>query len=209
MVRNKTKKNKKSKSKVIRRKKAFKRDKGKTTGNAKLNAPYQQSAATNKTKIVILLTVLLVICAIFYFIITYHAGSEYNQIKAHTEKAIADNIYSWERNYPEGFKVVTIYNDELIESGTDTLPGYLLVNWKETMLLRPRPEELKEHPGMSKIKLTGVTSFPSNVIDMDITTSFIKEKGMTAPVIKLGGKTLYFQLIEVYENSLVCLFGVR
>lgn len=213
MARNKSKKNSNKKLKhknapSLKQRLEKVNKKPKTGGNSKFDTSYLDAGIPMKTKVIYGLVFLLLVSGLLYMI-SHRQVDGYKEIQAHIKEVIKDKTSNWIYNYPGGFKIIAIYNNDVLQTEVDSLPKDLFVDWENTMLIRPNPLELKEHPGLAKIQLTSVTYEKAQINHATLVTAFLKQTGMTSPVSRLGDKTLYFQLVEAYENSLICLFGIK
>lgn len=206
MVRNKSKKNKRKKTKKNRPGSSKRK---KLLPKRKVFVKKEEEPGGLALPLITFLIIGLILGSVVYFFVIKKKNNDIEQIKANTMEVLGDKIETFTLKYPLGFNVVTIFNNKSLPSEYDTLPVGLDVPWKKIRLLRASPEELKDNPGLTKIKIPGINYAPKNISETDVIIQFIRRPGIINPVIGLGDKRLFMEVIEAYENSMICLFGVR
>ncbi len=211
MVRNKSKKNKRKKSRSH-----VKRKSARVASPEKLEKIVQSKELKGREypgvrkRVMFTFTLIMVALVGSVYFIGYRLKNEdREQLKGNTEHLIKSKGENWDFQYPDGYKVITLANNKVIESSVDTLPKDIFVDWKNISLARVTPEKLKDNPGLIKMRLGEITHQASGLNQTTIMVSFAREVGQQVVVTPIKKKELFFELLEVYENSMVCLFALR
>lgn len=159
-----------------------------------------------------LLELTIVVFAAACVIGIYFLGPDREAMRAMSEaigSQMAERPQQWGKEYPLGFKVIALTETEIIPTGFDTLPKDFHVNWSGLSVARVQSVEYATSIEKIKMTIPGIRYPPQGVNGLDVSISFVWEKGARAHVADLGDRELVIEVVEGDTGQLFCLFGLR
>jgi len=144
-----------------------------------------------------------------YFFVIKKPSAEKNKMTDAITEVVGEKKDELLNRYPRGYTILTFQGKKVIPSSYNSLPIDLDIDWQRVELLRVKPEEQYENPAAIRIKIPNVTFSSRGIAGITLLKKFTRNAGEVVPLAKFGRNTLYLEVLEAYENQLICLVGFK
>lgn len=123
---------------------------------------------------------------------------------------LKDGPPAWAREYPYGYKLIALTEEEMISTSYDTFSGDFKIDWKKMSITRIKADQLKTSEEKIRIIAPPVQYLPQKISSRSVVTTTISRKaGMKATLAKFDRFEFVVEIVEDKEGYLFCLFGLK
>ncbi len=202
-------KRKKSRNIIYRRNISYRRN------NVNEGKQYWQYIIPNYKDIIVFLIFLTIGLSIYFY--TNHLindkKTDNGTITSHVKEIVGrikkEYPLGFWNKYPGGYRVVILTNKYVIPTEINTLPVTLDIDWRDTYMLRIPPEMKKKNPYLVRIKIPSLSYPKCDINKISVSEVFTKIKGTKINLINLCGRQFVMEILESYEDYIICLFGIE
>jgi len=117
--------------------------------------------------------------------------------------------WEWDEVFPRGYKIIVLTNKDIIQTSFDTLPDDLKINWKEMAVARIQSSQLSDMIEKIKITLFNIAYVPADISRVTTTATLLRQKEASARLAQFGKIEFVVKIVEIEDNQIFCLFGLR
>ncbi len=219
MVKQKSKNNRKKGNKLRRKKGRNIVYKKKISGIRNINKKYKRNQylwriVSNYKDIIVFLFFLAIGLSIYFYVVHIleskaNSPNKSSHIKEVVERIKKEYPLGFWNKYPGGYRIVIMSNKYIIPTDVNTLPTGLYIDWKNTHILRIPPEMKKKNPYLTKVEICGISYPKCNINEISVSEIFPKIKATKINLISLCERQFVMEVLEVYEDYIVCVFGIK
>jgi len=219
MVKQRNRHNRKKGDKLRRQKGRNIVYKKKISGIRNINKKYKRNQylwriVSNYKDIIVFLFFLTLGLSIYFYMAHLleskaNSSNRSNHVKEIVERIKKEYPLGLWNKYPGGYRIVIMSNRYIIPTDVNTLPVGLDIDWKNTHMLRIPPEMKKKNPYLTKVEIYGISYPECNINEISVSEIFPKIKGTKINLISLCERQFVMEILEAYEDYIVCVFGVK
>ncbi len=206
MVRNRTRKNKHKKS--SKKRSSIQK---KSSKNIPVKTPrFKERKSTPNYALAVFFFCAIIGAYVFFY---YQFSKRNNLLQKPFDQQIEiitdQRKVEFDRKYRFGYKIVSLNRDGIIFSDIDSLPEKLVIPWSFVALKRI-PADLKtKKTNLVMIKIPSIQFLSEGINSSQAIIGVDRVRGASSLVLSFGSKSLYLEILEAYENQIICLFGLK
>jgi len=123
---------------------------------------------------------------------------------------LEDKSSQWDRQYPYGYKIIALTDQEIIHTAYDTFTPDFEINWRELSVTKIRADQLQSSAEKIRIVAPRIKCLSEDVSSRStVTVTISSNKGMKASLVKFGRFDFGMEVVENTDGKIYCLFGLR
>lgn len=161
-----------------------------------------------KKRVIELLFVAVLVIGIFFVKSLGPDKKAMNTLRESVSSLLLEYAWEWDELYPNGYKVISLSDQNIIHTTYDTLPKALKIDWNKVSIERIQDKQLTSIFEKIRIKMSNINYAPGEVKGLSVSTAMVRQKGATSTIARLGDLNLIVKIVEDTGDQVFCLFAL-